>query len=316
MTALSIIIVNFNTKEALRHCLESIIKNTNRLNYEILVVDNHSSDKSIKMVKRKFPQVGLIENKENIGFSRANNQAIYKAKGKYILFLNPDTIIVDNAIGKMFMVIESHPKIGILGCKILNPDGSTQWISCGKFLTPLTLFLWQTLLEKLFNKSKLFGGREMRYWIRNTNRAVDWVSAVSMIVRRKVIQDIGMFDENFFSYLEDAEFCYRAKEKKWKVYFLADASIIHLLSQSWNLFPKEGLIQTLESTSIFFTKHYGKFSDFFCKLLIFYGSSLRLSIWIIHLLITKKASYRKKVKIHKEILKWCLKNIFLAKKEK
>lgn len=314
---LSICIVNYKVEDLLRKCLNSIYESISCIAFETIIVDNNSGDGSVEMIKSIFPQANSIENKENVGFSKANNQAISIANGKYILLLNPDTIVKHHAIEKMVKFMENHQSVGILGCKLLNSDGSKkiQWTSCGSFPTLFNVFLWQSLLEKLFYKNRIFGMRQMTYWQRDTNKEVDWISGACMLIRREVINDIGLLDESFFSYFEDTDFCYRAKKKKWIVYFLADAHIIHIGGQSWNLLHKKAIENKLENIHRFFMKYYGELPAFMCELLILYGSLLRSCIWTILFLTNRDIRYKRKLEEHKEIIKWCIKNISLPGEE-
>ncbi len=226
MIYLSIIIVNFNTKEYLKYCLNSISEFTSDLNYEIIVVDNASSDGSVEMLNDEFKKIKKIYNQTNVGFASANNQAIKIAEGELILLLNSDTRILDNAIGKTMDFMNENPNASIVGCKLLNPDGTLQ-PSCRSFPTLWNLFTESTFLYKLFSKNKLFGKYYMSYFDHNSILQVDVVMGAFMMIRREVFKKIGYFDEAYFMYTEETDLCFRAKAHNYKIYFSPTAEIIH-----------------------------------------------------------------------------------------
>jgi len=228
---LSISIVNFNTKYFLEKCLLSIYKNTKHIDFEVFVVDNGSIDGSVEMVKSKFPGIKLIINRENAGFAKANNQAIKESKGRYILLLNSDTEVLPSTFELMVKFMDSHAEVGALGCKLLNPDGSLQR-SCRSFPNFLTLFLESTFLDQIFSRKRFFGVYQMTYWDHDDIREVDQPMGACLMVRRKAVEDVGLLDEDFFMFFEEVDWCYRIKEKGWRIYFLPHAKVIHHGGQS------------------------------------------------------------------------------------
>ncbi len=228
--SLSIIIVNWNVKSLLEKCLESIYKKEKNLDFEIFVVDNASSDGSAEMVKEKFPQVKLITNKENKGFAIANNQGIKQAQGEFILLLNPDTEILDNALEKMVNFMRQYSSCGILGCKLLNSDGSLQ-PSCRAFPS---LYSQVIILLKLHN---FFPRLVKKYYMLNCPhheiREVDQVMGACFLIRKKMIDEIGLLDEGYRVLFEEVDYCKRAKDANWKIYFTPEAKIIHHKGQSF-----------------------------------------------------------------------------------
>jgi len=230
---LSIIIVNLNTKNLLRDCLSSIYESDLRTKYEIFVVDNGSKDDSVKMVRANFPNVDVIANEVNLGFSKANNQAIKRCKGKYILLLNPDTVVNINTLEKMVSFMDNNKDIGILGPKIQYPDGNVQLTCARNFPDLLIEFFNVSKLAKIFPKNKLFGSYLMGYWNHLDSREVNLLSGACMLIKKEVFKDIGLLDESFFMFYDDVDFCYRAKMKGYKIYYYADTSIIHHGGASW-----------------------------------------------------------------------------------
>ena len=225
-TDLTIIIVNWNNQKILEDCLNSIYRTQINYNYQIIVVDNHSEDGSVELIKNKFPKVTLIENDKNYGYAKANNHAIKIAKTEYILLLNNDTIITQNdCFNRMVQFMKNNPKIGALGCKLLFVDGSLQ--SLGNDYTTV----WS-----IFKRQILFSGIWKKYLRKKEDVSsfvkVDWILGACLLTTRTVIEGIGMLKEEYFMIGEDVEFCYRAKKAGWEVGVLASESIIHLMGKS------------------------------------------------------------------------------------
>ncbi|MGI0009981.1 MAG: glycosyltransferase family 2 protein, partial [Nitrosopumilaceae archaeon] len=194
---LSIIIINYNTRDLLRACLKSVFQKTQDLDFEMIVVDNASVDGSLEMVEQEFPQVKKICNAENRGFAAANNQAIKQANSEYILLLNSDTEVLDGAINKTIEFMKQRPETSIVGCKLLNPDGTLQ-PSCRSFPSVWNLFTESFFLYKAFKRTKLFGKYYMSFFDHTSIREVDVVMGAFMLIRREVIDAIGLFDEDYF----------------------------------------------------------------------------------------------------------------------
>jgi len=274
----SIIIVNWNTKKLLKDCLTSIYEQTGNLGYEVLVVDNCSSDGSTEMVKADFPQVILIQNKENRGFAAASNQAIAVARGRYVLLLNSDTLVLDKAIKKTITFADEHPNAGAIGCRVLNPDGTMQ-PTCFMFPSILNMLLESTYLYKFFPKSKFFGREAMTWWDRNDVREVDVITGCFILVRREAIEQVGILDKRFFMYGEETDWCYRLKKNGWKVMFTPIGQIIHFGGQSTSKTPVTMIIQLRLSILKFIKKHYGWPSPIFARFLTALFFAIRLPIW-------------------------------------
>lgn len=228
---LSIIIVNWNTCNLLRQCLKSIYQITENINFEVFVVDNASSDKSVQMVQNEFPQVKIIANKKNLGFAKANNQAIKQSQGEYILLLNPDTIVLSNAISKSINFLKNNPKVGILGCKILNPDNTWQ-PSCRTFPTIISQIVILLKLHNLF--PHLIKKYLMLEMDENKIQEVDQVMGAFFLIKKEVIEKIGYLDDKYWIWFEEVDFCQRAKRAGFKTYYFPEAQIIHYKAQSFN----------------------------------------------------------------------------------
>lgn len=232
MTDLSIIVVNYNVKEFLHNLLVSVEKASAEIKTEIIVVDNASEDGSAEFIKEKFPSVTLIENKSNLGFSKANNLGLKIASGKYLLLLNPDTLVQENTFTEMIKFFDSHPEAGLAGCKILNPDGTLQLACRRSFPGPWTSFCKVTGLSSLFPNSKLFARYNLTYLDENEINEVDAISGSFMMLRREVYEKIGGLDEIFFMYGEDLDWCYRVQKAGYKVYYVPSTQILHYKGES------------------------------------------------------------------------------------
>ena len=274
MESVSVIIVNWNTRSLLGKCLDALLLASSGLNVEIYVVDNASSDRSVDFVKENYPQVQLIENQENVGFARANNQALYQSTGDYILLLNSDAFLFPDTLDGMLQTMINNPDTGIVGCQLLNEDHSLQR-SCYSFPT-LATELWQTIwLDRAFPKSKIFGKYLMTYWPMDDSREVDVVMGACMLVRRSALGDAELFDEAFFMYSEEADLCYRMKKSGWKVRYAHEYQAVHVWGGSSKNVKVETLVRLYRSRVIFFRKHYGKVPALLYKGLIYLNSFSR-----------------------------------------
>jgi GT2 family glycosyltransferase len=268
----SIIIVNWNTRDILRSCLRSVYEQTQDISSEVIVIDNASTDGSSTMIKKEFPQVILMENSENCGFAAANNQGIEIAQGRYLLLLNSDTIILDGAIQKTTAFADQHPEAAVVGCRVLNPDHSLQ-MTCFMYPGLLNLMLSSTYLYKLFPRSRFFGRERMSWWDRNDIREVDVVTGCFMLVRKEAIRQVGVMDESFFVYGEETDWCYRFKKAGWKNLFYPNARIVHLGGASSGKVRPEMIIQLRTSILYFIRKHRSA--------LVFQLSKLFMAIWLL-----------------------------------
>lgn len=223
---LTVVIVSHNTRDLLRECLRSLAAAGDRVPLRVIVVDNASRDDSPAMVRREFPGVELAANPDNVGYSRAVNQALRVARGPYALVLNPDILVRPGSLDRLVSFMEEHPRAGVAGGKLLNPDGSLQH-SCRTFYTLRTLLYRRTVLGKIFPRSRVIRDHLMADWDHAAAREVDWVLGACMMVRREAIHDVGLMDERFFLYFEDVDWCYRMNRRGWKVWYVPDAVMVH-----------------------------------------------------------------------------------------
>ena len=297
---LSIIIVNYNVKHFLEQCLKSVEKALINLDSEVIVVDNNSVDGSVKMIKDKFPTVKLIANNQNTGFSVANNQAIAVAKGSYILLLNPDTVVQEDTFTKCISFMDKHQDAGALGIKMFDGKGNFLPESKRGLPTPSVAFFKIFGLSTIFPKSRLFGKYHLGYLSENQNHKVDILSGAFMMIRKKVIDEIGALDETFFMYGEDIDISYRITKAGYNNYYFSESNIIHYKGESTKKSSINYVFVFYKAMIIFAKKHFSKkhiktFS-FLIKLAIYFRAFIailnRLSKqWIISILEFVISSY-------------------------
>jgi hypothetical protein len=276
--------VNWNTKEILRDCLASVYEHAGDIDYEIIVIDNASTDGSVEMVKNEFQHVILIENSDNRGFAAANNQGMAVAKGRYVLLLNSDTVVLENAIAKTVRFADENPRVAVTGCRVLNPDRTLQR-TCFMFPSVLNMLLSSTYLYKLFPKNRFFGREQMTWWDRNDVRPVDVVTGCYMLVRRETIEQVGIMDEGFFVYGEETDWCYRFRKNGWKVMFAPVGEIIHFGGQSTAQRPVAMIVQLRLSILKFMKKHYIWPAYLIARFLVALFFAVRLPVWLAKALI-------------------------------
>ncbi|MBI4547946.1 MAG: glycosyltransferase [Ignavibacteriae bacterium] len=253
---LSVIIVNYNVRVFLESALISVQKAMRGISGEIIVVDNASDDGSVEMMRSKFPDVKLIANERNIGFAAANNVGIKKSRGEYLLCINPDTLVQEDTLRVMIGFMDQHLEVGLAGCKILNPDGTLQLACRRSFPTPWVAFTKIVGLSTLFPHSKIFGRYNLSYLNADTTYEVDAVSGSFMFVRRTVIDQVGVLDDQFFMYGEDLDWCYRIKKAGWKIYYVHSTQIIHYKGQSVRRSDVDDVKLFYHAMKLFVRKHF------------------------------------------------------------
>lgn len=288
MIDVSIVIVGWNVRDLLRNCLDSVYKQTNGITFEVIYVDNASQDGSIEMVKEHFPETIIISNTTNKGFVKANNQGFEIAKGRYVLLLNSDTVILDNAIARTVAFADAHPEAAAAGCRILNPDRTLQPVTCFMFPSILNMILSSLYLYKIFPKNKFFGRELMTWWDKNEISEVDVVTGCYMLVRREAMEQVGVLDERYFIYAEETDWCYRFKESGWKVLFTPEAEIIHYGGQTTKKVAAKFRLQFSGSILIFMKLHRNIFSFLFARLLMTFFLFVRIPYWLLKAAIDKK----------------------------
>jgi len=276
---ISIVIVSYNVKEYLGKCLETIFQHSGSLNVEAIVVDNHSADGSVEMVRTRFPSVKLIPNDQNNGFSKANNQGIRESRGRYILLLNPDTLLWENTLSATYDYMEKHPEVGCAGIKPFTASGSVfpngssfpaAWKVMGKFLM-VKQVLPNRWIRKHFPRSI---GRLLSFYAsRDEEREVDMVGGFFMFVRREIIDTVGLMDESYFLEIEDSDWCMRMKRGGWKVMYIPYASFTHLIGKSIDRyrFSKSTFVNEMTNIMRFYGKFYKPINLWVLKITILAG---------------------------------------------
>jgi hypothetical protein len=297
---LSIVIVSYNASKLLETCLHHVFKALSFAKFkktEVIVVDNASSDDSVRLVKNRFPSVYLICNKKNVGFAKGNNQGIKKSHGRYILLLNSDTKISQDALVSAVSEAEKDEKIAVVGGRLLNTDDSIQQ-SVGFFPTLLKVFFWMSFLDDIGPISDLI----KPYHVTNRgfykkSQEVDWVSGAFMLVRRDAIAKVGLLDEKIFMYGEEVEWCYRIKKVGYKIYYYPSVSVYHYKGGS-GAGEYSGIVEEFTSLLYFYKKHMKARQRQILTKILFFGALLRLLLFGIIMGNSKKAAlYEKTLKM-------------------
>ena len=273
MNECAIVIVNWNTKDLLFDCLTSVFEQTRGIGFEVWVVDNGSIDGSTDMVKKQFPQVKLLETNENLGFARANNLAIRKTDTPYVILLNSDTKLTQDTCTKMIQFAKERKDVGVVGCKLLNRDGSNQ-PSAAPFYSVWVIFLMLFGFDRFLRRSF------------EVTREVDWVVGACMLVTRDAIEKSGLLDEAFFMYVEEAEWCYRIKKAGCKVLYYPETSVYHLARGSSTSGKKHAILNIYWGLQYWYTRHGTAFTFLLVRFLLLSKAIIALGIGLV---LQKKA---------------------------
>ncbi|MFH0921991.1 MAG: glycosyltransferase [Fibrobacterota bacterium] len=268
---LSVVIVSYNVSGYLNHCLDSVFHACQGFTHEVIVVDNASTDNTLDMIREKYPAVRLVENPQNVGYSRANNQGILIARGRYILLLNPDTIVPSQAFRLSMGYLDTHPETGLMSLKIVNADGSFQPACRRGFPTPMTAFYRMVGLSGLFPKSARFGRYNLTFLDENAESEVDAVCGAYMMARGDILKKTGGFDEKFFMYGEDIDLCFRVKTAGYGVAYFPACEVIHFKGESSRKNRLQSAAHFYNSMFIFTNKYFGQRMGFFPKSVLFLG---------------------------------------------
>jgi GT2 family glycosyltransferase len=288
---MSVILVSWNTCDELRACLESVEAGMHGISTEVIVVDNASTDGSPDMVDAHFPHVRLIRNRENLGFAAGCNAGLAAATGRYLLLLNPDTIVLGDVLAATVRYLDERPDVATMGCRILNADGSLQ-PSCFRDPSVLNTFLGVTGLAKL-PWPPFFGRERMTHWQRDTERDVEVVTGCYLATRREVIEDIGLLDAGYFFCGEEADWCRRMRTRGWVLRFAPIGDIIHLdgvagrkLSERRDLFGMAGLVRYVD-------RHDGRLAGWAMSVLLWVHAASRLAGFATIALTTRREARRR-----------------------
>ena len=294
---LSVCIVSWNTCPLLKDCLHSVYDDPQVVEWEVLVVDNASSDDSVEMVESCFPQVRLVASRENLGFAGGNNLALEQARGRYLLLLNSDTRVEQGALGGLVAFMEDHPEAGAAGPRLVDEEGSLQ-LSCGLAPGLASEFVNKLLLHKLFPFFKLGG------WDHAEIREVGWVTGACLLVRRAVVEQVGLLDSGIFMFYEDLEWCMRIRRGGWRIFYYPFSQVLHLGGRSTQKNLEEMLVVSQQSLFYLFQKHFGPGRLHVLRLLTVVEMVLRSLLWGLFavLLPSRRAEGCQRLRAYREIL--------------
>jgi GT2 family glycosyltransferase len=253
------ILVSYNTASLLPDAIGALRNAADNISLQTIIIDNASRDDSVALIRREYADCELIVNNKNVGFGRANNQALPLIEGRYILLLNTDAFVAPDTLDKTVAYMDAHPKCGALGVKLVGRDGVLQ-PSCRYFPTPLNIFLWETGLHRLFPRVKLVDDMD---WDHNSARACDWVPGCYFLIRREVVDRFGLFDPRYFLYYEEVDLCFAVKKAGWQIHFFPDTTVVHIGGESAksdsNITSVGRQIEAIqiESELLYFRKNHG-----------------------------------------------------------
>lgn len=275
---LSILIVSYNTCRLTLDCLQSVYDSRTVYTYEVIVVDNASSDDSVEAIERDYPQVTLVKNSTNTGFAKANNQAMAIAKGRYVLLLNSDTIVQPDTFQTMISYMDEHPDLGATGCKVILPDGSLDKACRRGFPTPTASFYYAFGFSKLFPDNPRFNQYQLGYLDPNDTYPVDCLVGAFMLVRQETIAQIGGLDETFFMYGEDIDWCYRIKQAGWGIQYYPGTYIVHYKGASSRRKPFKIIYEFHRAMWVFHRKHFKNNYSWLTNTAVFCGIGLKFTL--------------------------------------
>ncbi|MDR3667496.1 MAG: glycosyltransferase family 2 protein [Ignavibacteriaceae bacterium] len=308
---LSIVIINYNSRSVLLDCLNSIERNVSNLDFEVLVIDNNSYEPIIDL-EALFPWVTFVYNKKNLGFAVANNIGIQRSSGRFVLLLNPDTVVNQNTFNPMISYLDEHKEVGIVGCKIYNQEGKIER-STHSFPSLAKEFVHANEFIKMFLSYDSFSGRMLKrilkiksfesYWDHDSIKEVDHITGACMMIKREVINKVGLLDEAFFLYNEEVEWSYRIRKAGYKTIFLPDSNIIHLFGFSTKQRVQKQtinklLVERYRGMFYYFQKHYGFTKLLLLKIIVLQGFGLR---WLFTYIKFLKSSVDQKEKLKLEM---------------
>ncbi|WP_100528484.1 glycosyltransferase family 2 protein [Paenibacillus sp. GM1FR] len=274
----SIIIVNFNTRQLTLDCLASVYASQTSYQYEVIVIDNASHDGSVEAIREVYPDVQLIANQNNTGFAVANNQGMEVAKGRYILLLNSDTVVQPDTLHTMIYFMDRHPEMGASGCKVILPDGSLDKACKRGFPTPSASFYYAFGISRLFPDRPKFNQYQLGHLSPDDEYPVDCLVGAFMLVRRETIDQVGGLDETFFMYGEDIDWCYRIKEAGWGIFYYPRTYIVHYKGGSARRKPLKITYEFHRAMWVFHRKHYAKKYNILTNTAVWMGISLKFTL--------------------------------------
>ncbi len=301
---ISVVIVAWNAKHYLQLCLDSLAKAPPQRAMEVLVVDNASADDTVAMVETEFPWVKLIRSKENLGFSKGNNVAIRQCRGRYIALVNPDVIVFPGCLDTLADFLDRNPRVGDVGPRVFNPD-MTQQSTCRRFPTLWNNFCSASHLETFFKGRSFFAGEHMFYFAHDRTLAVDVIVGCFSMIRREAFDEVGLLDEGLFMYGDDVDWCRRAWNAGWQVYFCPDARAIHDRGKTTAPYPAHFAVAQQRSILRYWTKHHTVFGVLGIRCIMFFHHLIRYGLSLLSVL----ASRGKQSEIRKQVSSACLRQL-------
>jgi GT2 family glycosyltransferase len=275
---LSIIIVNYKTRRLTLNAIASVCRSFTCYQYEILLVDNASEDGVLDEAAARYPEVIGIANAENVGFARANNQAMRRACGRYLLLLNSDTVVESDTLNEMIRFMDEHPRVGASGCKIVLPDGQLDKACKRGFPTPSASFYYAFGISRLFPQNPKYNGYQMGHLDPNLSQPIDCLVGAFLLVRREVYEQVGGLDEAFFMYGEDIDWCYRIKQAGWDNWYHPAVRIIHYKGASSRRKPAKIVYEFHRAMALFHRKHYAQKYSVLTNLAVYAGIGVKLAL--------------------------------------
>jgi GT2 family glycosyltransferase len=300
---LSIVILCWNDLKVIDDCLRSIYAETHGLEFEVIVSDNGSSDGSIAFIREHYPHVLIIENGTNLGFAKGNNAGIAQSVGKYVLILNPDTIMRDRALEKLVSFAERQPDAGAFGCRVLNADGSDQG-PARPFPTIFRGWIAALYMRRLASISDLFISDTYTGWKGDTERTIDWQSGCCVMFRSDVLKALGGFDEQFFYHFEEVDLCRRVWDAGYRIVYTPEAVITHLGGQSVNRFPIRFELEKYRSRYRYFYKHFGPSGARQCRRTVLAWIRVRQMAWSLSGLMRSSDMLRSRLGMYHVTAEW------------
>lgn len=277
---LSIIIGTYNTKNLVKKTLSSIYKNTKKISFEIILIDDASSDGTFEYIKKSYPQIKLLKNKKNLGYSKTYNIGTKLARGRYVLHLNSDVYFTkDSHLDSIARFMDENPKVGIAGCKVLKNNGSLD-LPCRHAVPTLKNTFFQLFgLYKLFPFVKSIN-YYMTYLDETQVTEVGGILGAFMLIRRELFKSVGYLDENFFIYCEDTDYCYRAKKKGWKIFYYPKITVKHMHGATTRQFRFRAVLLFHRGMLYYYKKHYAKNNNLFINLFVYFGITVRFLLFL------------------------------------
>ena len=306
---ISVVIVGWNAEHYLDLCLESLAKAPPRRSMEVFVVDNASTDDSVKMIEAKYPWVKLIKSSENLGFAKGNNVAIRQCHGRYIALVNPDVIVFPGCLDALADVLDANPKVGNVGPRVFNPDMSMQ-STCRRFPTLWNNFCSATHLESLFKGNQFFAGEHMFYFPHDRTLAVDVIVGCFSMIRRETLDEVGLLDEDLFMYGDDVDWCRRARNAGWEVMFYPGGQAIHDRGKTTAPYPVRFAVAQQRSVLLYWRKHHSFLGVLGIRAIMLFHHLLRYTLSLLLSLVRPKKKAQADLK--KQVSTACMREILFG----